>query len=271
MYSTIVYLLRNFLLKFKIKKNQKFKMELNKDILQKHLKQLPNYAPEESLWSRIDAALDTESNEIHSETLQKAIQGLPSYQAPLMAWENIENTLPSMEDSVLKSAIQQLKVYDAPPQVWENIIQALNPKVSGLRIVKKSYLRYAAAAVSVGIVLVAGLWFLNKPNETSNVAQIENVTYSQEVAVLPTETQKTTIVTHDEAIKKVNTFCEKQAVVCEKPDFQALKSELEALTAAKNELQEAIGEYNTDQNLLAQLSDIEEERDEILKKLLNKI
>jgi hypothetical protein len=246
-------------------------MELNKDILNKSLQQLPRYAPEESLWSRIDAALDANSNEIHSETLQKAIQRLPTYQAPLMAWDKIETVLPVGQDHVLQMAIQQLPTHIAPPHVWENIVKGLETPTTSLKIVKKSYLRYAVAAASIGVVLATGLWFLNKQNDTSIVAQTENVTYSQEVAVLPTEVQQTEIVAHDEAIKKVNTFCEKQVVVCEKPDFQALKFELEELTAAKNELQEAIGEFNTDENLLAQLSSIEEERDEILKKLLNKI
>jgi hypothetical protein len=252
-------------------KNQKFKMELNKDILQKNLQQLPSYAPEESLWSRIDAALDADSNEIHSETLHRAIHALPTYQAPIMAWDKIENALHIEQDQVLRTAIQQLPTHIAPPQIWKNIAQSLDSPKTSLKIVKTSYLRYAVAAASIGVVLATGLWFLNKSDNVSSVAQIENVTYSQEVAALPTETQKTDIVTHDEAIKKVNTFCEKQAVVCEKPDFQALKSELEELTAAKNELQEAIGEFNTDENLVAQLSSIEEEREEILKKLLNKI
>ena len=246
-------------------------MDLNKNILQKSIQELPKYTPTESLWERIDAALDAEASEVNPETLQKAIKAMRNYNAPLSVWEKLETCLPTDTDAVLRAAIKQLPTHDAPPQLWLGISEALDAPVVMLKVVKKSYLRYAVAAASVGVVLACSLWFLNKSSRASDIVQLENVSYTQELAILPTEVEKVAAIAHDKDIEKVNKFCEKQVVVCEKPDFQALKSELEELTEAKKELQEAIGEFNTDQNLVAQLSSIEEERGEILKKLMTKI
>jgi len=62
-------------------------------------------------------------------------------------------------------------------------------------------------------------------------------------------------------------MCELQSYACTQPVFQSLKSELDELTAARDMLREAIGEYGTDYELLGELKEIEMLRTDIIKQL----
>ena len=254
-------------------------MELNKDILVFNLKKMSTYGPDQLLWSRIEAALDEDHTDVNPDTLQSAIVDLPQYKAPQATWEHILPTLESEEDAVLKSAIAKLPQYNAPTHIWDSIVQNLDNVQQNvtdnryLSVRKSTVYRFAAAAVMLGFILTSALWYIQNLPEanTSVVAYQETTKTTTEQSVPISEPIKIAAVENENKVEKVNKFCEKQAIVCEQPDFQNLKSQLEELTEAKKELQNAIGEFNTDENLVAQLSDIEEERGEILKKLMTKI
>ena len=50
---------------------------------------------------------------------------------------------------------------------------------------------------------------------------------------------------------------------------QSLQAELEELTMAKNSLEEALGKYGTDIDLIGQLTEIERQRTALLKQILD--
>ena len=72
----------------------------------------------------------------------------------------------------------------------------------------------------------------------------------------------------EDAFGEFLSLCEVKKTLCEQPEFKQLQGELEELTAAKEELNDAIGEFGTDAGLVLQIKEIELERTGILKKMM---
>ena len=184
---------------------------------------------------------------------------LPSYDPPEELWERIDNELSPHRDGTprgLGAALNKLPTYEPPVQTWFDMAEQLPQP-------QRNWWRYAAAAVIVLAVGVGGYLTMKPMNENATIA------YSQE------KINPKTIVTTNETIEQqyahLQALCQTKITVCEKPDFKNLKQELDDLTAAGNQLKEALGAYNTDATLSAQLSEIERERADILKKLNERI
>ena len=178
---------------------------------------------------------------------------LPLYSPPESVWENIEQGL---NDAPLQEALGKLPTYEPPVQTWFDIAaQVPHPQ--------RNWWRYAAAAVVVLAVGIGSYLTLKPATENATIA------YSQE------KINPKAIVATNETIEQqyahLQALCQKRVTVCEKPEFKNLKQELDDLTAAGNQLKEALGAYNTDATLSAQLSEIERERADILKKLNERI
>ena len=179
---------------------------------------------------------------------------LPTYTPPESVWEAVEQGL---NEAPLKEALQHLPTHEPPAQVWLELDETL-PAARPLR-----WWRYAAAAAITGLLCFVGYVFLHSQSEDAKL------TYSQEKAfpsALPTQNEAL-----DQQYEKLQAFCETKTPVCEKPEFKDLKHQLDELTIASRQLKEALGEYNTDASLSSQLSDIEHERAELLKKLSERI
>ncbi|WP_028524242.1 hypothetical protein [Runella limosa] len=179
---------------------------------------------------------------------------LPTYTPPESVWEAVEQGL---NEAPLKEALQHLPMHEPPAQVWLELTESL-PTARPLR-----WWRYAAAATITGLLCFVGYVFLHSPSEDTKL------TYSQEKAfssALPAQNEAI-----DQQYEQLQAFCETKTPVCEKPEFKDLKQQLDELTIASRQLKEALGEYNTDASLSSQLSDIEHERAELLKKLSERI
>ncbi|WP_428657161.1 anti-sigma factor [Runella sp.] len=178
---------------------------------------------------------------------------LPLYSPPESVWENIEQGL---NETPLQEAIRKLPVHEPPTQTWFDVSAQLPHS-------QRSWWRYAAAAVVILLIGVVGYISLQRSNENAIIS------YSQE------KLNPKTMVLPNETIEKqyahLQALCEERVTVCEKPEFKALKQELDDLTVAGNQLKEALGAYNTDAALSAQLSEIEQERADILRKLNERI
>jgi hypothetical protein len=178
---------------------------------------------------------------------------LPQYSPPESVWENIEQGL---NDAPLQQALSQLPTYEPPVQTWFDIAAQLPQQ-------QRNWWQYAAAAVVVLVVGIGGYLTIKPANENATIA------YSQEK--INPKTMVTTNPTIEQQYAHLQALCQKRVTVCEKPEFKNLKQELDDLTAAGNQLKEALGDYNTDAALSAQLSEIERERADILKKLNERI
>ncbi|NUO00947.1 MAG: hypothetical protein HUU01_10075 [Saprospiraceae bacterium] len=64
--------------------------ELNRNTLERAIRELPGYTPEQELWTAIEAHLEQETQDKH---LRMATHQLPLYSPPPLVWENISNEL----------------------------------------------------------------------------------------------------------------------------------------------------------------------------------
>ncbi|MEL6864441.1 MAG: hypothetical protein AAFP19_08485 [Bacteroidota bacterium] len=211
-------------------------------------------------------------NELNKNTLRKAIDQLPKYEPQPLLWDAIEEQMDARaSQGRLKEALVQLRTYEPPSDLWEAISEGLDqeqelvesgPEVQAIRrpLGIRQILRYAAAAVIGGALLLFGLW----PEE-------DQVSYSYEEQRVAKELLEHDWDTDDDAFAMVIAFCQEEAIVCQEPEFRLLKGELEELNEAREEIKAALGNYGDDLELIAQLTRIEHERSDVLKQMISKI
>lgn len=172
---------------------------------------------------------------------------LPEYEPSDNVWQNIEAKLNL--DS-FRQVVKNLPEYEPEEKVWANISSQLNNT-------KSSPIKWVVAA---SILVGFALYFSLKNNE---------VIYSkQEIAPDLLLTEKDQNQYGYEEIKKI---CSEDKIICEKPEFKALETELEELNTASIELKMAIGKYNTEPELITQLAEIENQKSDIIRKMVAQI
>jgi hypothetical protein len=177
---------------------------------------------------------------------------LPEYEPSDELWKKIEAGL---NQDVLQKAIGQLPEFEPSEEVWSAINQGLN-----LRKPKISIWKWASVAASV--LLIAGI-VLYKPWDGSDIS------YSQEkldkqLLLSPTDDSQ-------KQYDMIVAYCKEQNYVCQNPEFKELKTELEELNLASVHLKEAVGAYNTEPELMSQLTVIEQQKADIIRKMTMKI
>jgi hypothetical protein len=202
--------------------------------------------------------------EINKRTLIEALSSLPEHDPPGNLWEAIESELEEKAESTFsRQELRELPEYAPPPEVWEKIESKVGENA---RIVPLRVRRVLAVAASLAL-LFAAYWTMNQA-PISGSAETGDFTLSY-----TTETVDEMLFEHDwnedeSAFEEFKQLCEAKKYICEHPEFQVLKSDLEELTEAKEAVQEAIGSYGTDPELVLQIKEIELERTDVLKKMM---
>ncbi len=198
--------------------------------------------------------------------LQKAIASLPEYEPQPLVWLSIEAELDAAEKrNALKTAIHRLPVYQPPESVWENIendLARVPEKDSKNAMVWLKRISAAAAAIAI---LVLGNHFFKQNAEQEYITISFSTEVAQEVLFQKDWDDD------DDAFQMVLSFCETENIVCQMPEFLVLKTELEDLNLAREELKSALDHYGADAELIAQLILIEHDRSDVLKKMIEKI
>lgn len=206
-------------------------MEKNKQTLRDAIEDLPSYSAPDGVWGHLEDALNEEAKEA---PLQVALRGLPSYEPPTALWDQIETQLPpTAKVRILPSALR-----------WAGL---------------------AAAALAL-LLLARPFW---QTTGSQSIAYETTVSYR-------TETVDARLLNRDwtddeQAFAQVDELCERHPFLCKLQDITDMRTELQELTLAKEALQTALGNYGTDQHLLKQMTKIELERTQLLKKLLHRI
>jgi hypothetical protein len=174
---------------------------------------------------------------------------LPNYSPPDAVWAQITQQL---DESALHEALGKLPMYEPKGESWHNIEARLDQH-------RLRWWYYAAACI--GFPILAALFYLliNKSSE--------NISYKEEkVKVFAIETIKNSKT--EAKYAQVLAVCEQKATVCDKPQFKALKRQLDDLTAASKQLEEVIGAYNNDPHLNEQLLMIEKDKTAIIDQMI---
>jgi len=164
-------------------------------------------------------------------------------------------------EAALAEPVRNLPRYAPPPSVWNRIETALSRQARPGRTIGRQRW-WAAAAATAGLLMTA--WWHLRPADADIAVHI-----SQE----PIDTAVQTVIQEpeDAGFDLVTTLCASRLPVCDDPGFQALRSELDDLTAAKHQLRSALGQYGDDPELAAQLTKIERERSMVLRQLIQMI
>jgi hypothetical protein len=225
--------------------------EINKHTLIEALASLPEYEPPRAVWDGIEGEL----------VLQKKVAEMPEYEPPNLVWNNIQN------DLVLQKGIAELPEYAPPASVWAHISETLKTtesKPNGRVVSMRKWMRYAAAAAVIGIVTVIGI------NQFGTTATSDGqLTYS--VETVDEDLLKKDWNEDEDAFEYLMNICKERVIACENPEFKSLKIELEELNDAKAMLEEAIGSYGTDANLIAEMRQIEFARTDIVKRMIDNV
>ena len=200
--------------------------------------------------------------EKNKNILRDALQRLPRYDAPEMGWPKLEADL--QLQAAIDASIPLLPEHQPPHGVWDNLAAQINTGKPGPQktVLVRTWPIWAAAASIC--LLVCAVWFL-QPSGSEGRDEM-SIRYSEEKAdnVLLAVVREP----EDEAFQLLEEICRQPAPVCKDPEFIALKTELDELTAAKSELREAMGLYETDTELNVQLTRIERERSELLRRMM---
>ncbi len=197
--------------------------------------------------------------ELNHPTLQAALVRLPHYEPPVGVWESLDAALAL--DAALGDSAQQLPTYAPPTAVWENIAAQL-PTARPVARRVNLWTRYAVAAAVAAALF--GAWWLLRPMTDMNASEqivVTQETMNQQVVAAVQENE-------DDAFQWVENLCASRAPVCEEPEFKTLKSELDELTAAKQNLHTALGQYGDDPDLTTQLVQIELARTQLLQEMM---
>lgn len=188
---------------------------------------------------------------------------MPSYQPPAQVWERIDKSLALPAEAEWKL----LPEYLPPESVWDQIESGLSTKqktpVRSLPI--RRLLPWATGIAAT----MAGLFWLFQPFRSvgSTGEGVVSISYSREIvdaSLLQRDWEQ-----DENAFDMINRLCAASAFTCNNPDMQSLQAELDELTEAKISLEEALGKYGTDIDLIGRLTEIERQRTALLKQILD--
>ncbi|MCF0057022.1 hypothetical protein [Dyadobacter sp. CY356] len=190
--------------------------------------------------------------EHHNDNLKNALAKLPSFQPSDFIWKEIERNL---NEAPLQNVLKSLPTREPEDFVWENI----ENKINGAN--KRNNVWWYAAAMILTIGFTGYLFNASKADS--------DISYSQEV--VDTRLQTRTEPVTDQEYAKLVSYCEAETVVCNDKNFKRLKQEYETLRSATQQLQKAMGNYNTEPELTRQFTMVEQEKAEVLNEMAKMI
>ena len=199
--------------------------------------------------------------EKNRDILEKLLRQLPAYSPPAQVWEGVEQSL----GNIPNKGLDRLPTYQPPARVWDQIEAGLAGKN---RISAPLPLRrFLPWAAGIAASLAAVIWFFQTAPSPETASAKVTITYSKEMVdpiLLQRDWEQDA-----EAFELIDRFCANSPFTCENPDMKSLQAELDELTEAKIALENALGNYGTDVDLIGQLTEIERQRTALLKQMLD--
>jgi hypothetical protein len=189
--------------------------------------------------------------EENKHILSKALQQLPEHLPEAKLWVSIQQKL---QEGRLNDALQNLPLYEPAPATWESISAGITRK-------RNAFTWWSAASVLL-IAGVAAAWLFSQ-----HLGQ--RIAFSQDVADLRLQPggQPNT----DLAYQKLLIYCQTETFVCEKKEYKLLKDEYEKLEMASEQLHNAMGNFNSEPELVRQFDNVEQQKAAILNEMAKMI
>jgi hypothetical protein len=190
--------------------------------------------------------------EHHKITLQQAISKLAPHEPDDTVWLGIEAGL---KELYVRNAIEKLPDYEPHAEIWNEIEVQISPK-------KSMHSRGWFAAAGALLIISLGLW-------KEHGKQSDQVSYAQESVDSRLFANQESA--SDSQYEKVKAYCEAEALVCSNTTFKRLKEEYETMSEAARQLHEAMGQYNTEPELIRQFTVLEQEKADLLNEMAKMI
>lgn len=182
-------------------------------------------------------------------TLENAVRRFPAYEPGEDVWHAINDNLLVQP---LSEALAGMPAYEPDDRLWD-LIQRKNAKQQ----------RWKWGFTAAMLVVAAGIAWLMLPAGPPRVA------YTQEE--VDGRLQMEADVKTDQQYRILKTYCETETVVCNSREYRSLQREYERLSSASDLLAQAIGDYNTEPELLRQYNEIERQKTDILNAMAKMI
>lgn len=202
------------------------------------------------------------SFEKNKNTLKDALSQMKTYNAPDRLWSNVESNLDNpapATELVLNEAIDKLPQHSPPPLVWNELAKKLdgNQTTKVVQLHKRRRLMGIAAAAAV--LLGVAFWTLRESPTTVNMVYSQ-VTMQQFQLDIDWDADEGSFERIGDQLAQTND-----------PLLNNLKVELLELNSARNDVKEMLLSYGQDPNLVTQLGDIERERSDIYRQIIELI
>ncbi|NBC09668.1 MAG: hypothetical protein GVY26_20945 [Bacteroidetes bacterium] len=228
------------------------------------LEQLPAYQPPPQVWQAVEQALQEAQD--GEAALSARLSALPAYDPPAAVWKHIDQLLQaSAQEAPLREQLQQLPDYDPPAEVWENIEQGLPDGQSGQTVPLRTWLARAAAVIA----LVIGTWYF-WPSDYNTALQA-TYGHSTETAGLAWNTAAEDWADEEAAIAYAVKQFQDDPLARSSDHYHDLMVEWKELNEAKDEITEIMELYGKDAQLIRQMSEIEQERSSLLRRMVREI
>lgn len=199
--------------------------------------------------------------EHNKDNLQKALGQLKSYDPPKGLWDSIADGLGQEEDTeeVLQEAVGKLPGYIPPVGVWNRLTKKLDEDDSRrkLRVVRRRQILGWAAVGA--LLLTTAAWLYHEP------APKVHMQYAQETVQefrlnVDWNADESTFAQLEDMLAGVND-----------PAINKLRLEYEELSTAHQDVEAMLVSYGQDPQLIRQMADIERERTDIYRQIIEQI
>jgi hypothetical protein len=189
--------------------------------------------------------------EENQDILKNALSRLPDYEPEDGIWLTLTHKL---DEQPLKGALKELPEYEPGEMLWD-LIARKTP--TG----KSPFIQWYAAAM-VLFCLGTGWWIFSQNDH-------QPVSFSEETidSRLQSEAGQRT----DQQYKLLKAYCETETLVCNSKNYKQLQQEYEKLNDASQQLQQAMGAYNTEAELVRQFNMVEEQKADVLNEMAKMI
>lgn len=199
--------------------------------------------------------------EHNKDSLRRAIEQLKEHTPPADLWSKIAEGLEEEDDKQqpLKEAVQRLPAYTPPVNVWNKLSKQLDEDTSKrrLRVVRRRQILGWAAAAAV--VLSAVAWLMHEPGPSVRL-QYAQETMQEFNLQVDWNSDEGTFAQLEEILSGVND-----------PEINKLRLEYEELSTAHHDVEAMLVSYGQDPQLVRQMADIERERTDIYRQIIEQI
>ncbi len=185
---------------------------------------------------------------------------LPSYDPPDKLWEGIRQRLEEAREAPWRPCLDELPEYDPPDAVWAGIEARLKTTQPTRRL--WPWWAAGAAAASIALLMaLSGLWQApSEPAATEIVWHTETVSEDQLIAAAD--------LAEEEALEEVLRICQEYPFLCEDPEVQQLKAELQEVAAAKRRLGAHLTPWDTEPELVRTFARLERQEAHLMRQLV---